>query len=108
MLLNKAHLHLYGFTERPLRTAGSGLQRKQQLCEGHLSQLQCCFFINDYWRISLCLLSGTAIIFIMQQSDPLIKNKWQGELHKCHEVQQCLMENDVLLCELKSPIITVK
>jgi hypothetical protein len=48
--------------------------------------------------MSFCLLSGTAIIFIMQLSDPLIKKKGQGKLHKSHEVQECLMENDVVVC----------
>jgi hypothetical protein len=34
-----------------------------------------------------------------------LKKGGQGELHNCHEVQQCLMENDVLVWEIKSPII---
>jgi hypothetical protein len=46
---------------------------------------------------------GSAIIFTMQMSDPLIKKKGQGELHNRHEVQQCLTENDVLVCEMKFP-----
>jgi len=56
------------------------LQRKQRNCAKASSfsysyYVVCCFFISDYWAMDLCLLSGTAIIVIMQLSDPLIKKK---------------------------------
>jgi len=79
MLLNNTHLHLYGFTER-LSIGRSGLQRKHSngakaSSFSHSYYVMCCFFIIDYWGMSLCLLSGTAVTFIMQLSDPLIKKK---------------------------------
>jgi hypothetical protein len=67
------------------------------MCKGLLILLQLLrgvlLLYHRYWGMDLRLLSGTAIIVIMQLSEPLIKKKkWQGEFHNCHEVQQCLME----------------